>query len=311
LFQHKLLRQKRWHVPVPAHVLNPLASQSLLPKFSSALSLHPPLPTAPSPSRDYVRPDQTTTGDSSTTAADLVQSHNAPTHVESALDIEFDNAWETTSDWNEDDEDAADEENLLCFGQPQLQQQMEEGPTVQLTDGHEQETAVTQSLDARQAREHDFTSTPMNGRENAYPPQNSVVPQPTLETSRPSLYHPRSGSSRGTYLPQGPGRGIGNGTRSGTSGHYPPSANHQISRDAHTSGHSYSERPLGHRRTWGSVNQYDHQQSGPRVWPPPTAPQAMAYEQPPASSYFQNGPSAQQGGYYGGSGGGGYPMNGR
>ena len=32
-----------------------------------------------------------------------------------ALDIEFDNEWETTSDWNEDDEDAIAEENTLCY----------------------------------------------------------------------------------------------------------------------------------------------------------------------------------------------------
>lgn len=31
------------------------------------------------------------------------------------LDVEFENEWETTSDWNEDDEEAAQEENELCF----------------------------------------------------------------------------------------------------------------------------------------------------------------------------------------------------
>lgn len=35
--------------------------------------------------------------------------------ADSAVDIEFENAWETTSDWNEDDDDAIDEENTLCF----------------------------------------------------------------------------------------------------------------------------------------------------------------------------------------------------
>ena len=34
---------------------------------------------------------------------------------ELTLDIEFDNDWETTSDWNEDDDEAAVEENELCF----------------------------------------------------------------------------------------------------------------------------------------------------------------------------------------------------
>jgi CTD kinase subunit gamma len=32
-----------------------------------------------------------------------------------AIDIEFENAWETTSDWNEDDIDAVMEEYTLCF----------------------------------------------------------------------------------------------------------------------------------------------------------------------------------------------------
>lgn len=34
---------------------------------------------------------------------------------ELTFDIEFENEWETTSDWNEDDDDAAREENELCF----------------------------------------------------------------------------------------------------------------------------------------------------------------------------------------------------
>ncbi|KAG7097664.1 hypothetical protein E1B28_004992 [Marasmius oreades] len=31
------------------------------------------------------------------------------------IDIEFDNDWETLSDWNEDDDEACAEENALCF----------------------------------------------------------------------------------------------------------------------------------------------------------------------------------------------------
>ena len=34
---------------------------------------------------------------------------------ELTLDIEFDNEWETTSDWNEDDDEVVAEENMLCF----------------------------------------------------------------------------------------------------------------------------------------------------------------------------------------------------
>lgn len=31
------------------------------------------------------------------------------------IDIEFENAWETTSDWNDDDQEAVKEEIALCF----------------------------------------------------------------------------------------------------------------------------------------------------------------------------------------------------
>jgi hypothetical protein len=34
---------------------------------------------------------------------------------ELTIDIEFENEWETTSDWNEDDDEAALEENALCY----------------------------------------------------------------------------------------------------------------------------------------------------------------------------------------------------
>lgn len=35
--------------------------------------------------------------------------------TESSVDIEFENEWETVSDWNEDDDEACKEENELCF----------------------------------------------------------------------------------------------------------------------------------------------------------------------------------------------------
>lgn len=35
--------------------------------------------------------------------------------AELTIDIEFDNEWETTSDWNEDDDEAVTEENKLCY----------------------------------------------------------------------------------------------------------------------------------------------------------------------------------------------------
>ncbi|KIK61585.1 hypothetical protein GYMLUDRAFT_42596 [Collybiopsis luxurians FD-317 M1] len=37
---------------------------------------------------------------------------------ELSIDIEFDNEWETLSDWNEDDDEACAEENALCFPDP-------------------------------------------------------------------------------------------------------------------------------------------------------------------------------------------------
>ena len=57
-------------------------------------------------------------------------SHNISSHLSSTLasflpltdgqeelsiDIEFENEWETTSDWNEDDDEAVAEESELCF----------------------------------------------------------------------------------------------------------------------------------------------------------------------------------------------------
>ena len=74
--RHKRLRERRWVQPI-SH--NP---HSLLPP---------------------------------TLAAFLPLADDGDGEQELTLDIEFDNDWETTSDWNEDDDDAAEEENLLCF----------------------------------------------------------------------------------------------------------------------------------------------------------------------------------------------------
>lgn len=52
---------------------------------------------------------------------DDTEETGAGTRVEApplAIDIEFENAWETTSDWNEDDVDAIAEESRLCFPEP-------------------------------------------------------------------------------------------------------------------------------------------------------------------------------------------------
>ncbi len=75
--RHKRLRERRWVQPI-SH--NPLPQQ--LPQLASFM------------------PDPNGLGIKGT---------------ELTIDIEFDNEWETTSDWNEDDEEAANEENDLCF----------------------------------------------------------------------------------------------------------------------------------------------------------------------------------------------------
>ena len=75
--RHKRLRERRWVQPVSL-----LQNQPVLACF------------APDP--------------------DLSPSNGMP-GSELALDIEFDNEWETTSDWNEDDEEAITEENILCY----------------------------------------------------------------------------------------------------------------------------------------------------------------------------------------------------
>ncbi|KAF5374659.1 hypothetical protein D9615_008941 [Tricholomella constricta] len=74
--RHKRLRERRWVQPV-AH--NPSSHQA--PPLASFMPLTNP-------------------GDGA---------------QELTIDIEFENEWETTSDWNEDDVDAATEEAELCF----------------------------------------------------------------------------------------------------------------------------------------------------------------------------------------------------
>lgn len=75
--RHKRLRERRWVQPVSL-----LQNQPLLACFAPDPDLHPSEGVA---------------------------------GTELALDIEFDNEWETTSDWNEDDEEAIGEENILCY----------------------------------------------------------------------------------------------------------------------------------------------------------------------------------------------------
>ena len=76
--RHKRLRERRWVQPV-SH-----SSHHQMPPLASFLPLG----------------DQT---------SDDGEQQELP------IDIEFENEWETTSDWNEDDDEAAVEENRLCF----------------------------------------------------------------------------------------------------------------------------------------------------------------------------------------------------
>ena len=75
--RHKRLREKRWVQPI-TH--NP-STQTQLPQLTSFLPL-------------------TEKGDGD---------------LELSIDIEFENDWETLSDWNEDDDEACLEENALCY----------------------------------------------------------------------------------------------------------------------------------------------------------------------------------------------------
>ncbi|KAL4261561.1 CTD kinase subunit gamma [Pleurotus pulmonarius] len=73
--RHKRLRERRWVQPIS---FTPLALASFLPLDE---------PEATSSDKNGPLP----------------------------IDVEFENDWETTSDWNEDDDEAAMEENDLCF----------------------------------------------------------------------------------------------------------------------------------------------------------------------------------------------------
>ena len=83
--RHKRLRERRWVQPV-SHT-----PTSQLPVLASFLPL------------------QKNTSDQNSDQPDL------------PLDIEFENEWETTSDWNEDDDEATAQETNVCFGKPVLQ----------------------------------------------------------------------------------------------------------------------------------------------------------------------------------------------
>jgi CTD kinase subunit gamma len=86
--RHKRLRERRWVQPISHH---PLA-QAFPPPLASFLPL-----------------------DSDVARNGLQPGSGWAPGEELTIDIEFENEWETTSDWNEDDDEAVLEENALCF----------------------------------------------------------------------------------------------------------------------------------------------------------------------------------------------------
>jgi CTD kinase subunit gamma len=86
--RHKRLRERRWVQPTSHH--------SLAQLFPPPLATFLPL-------------------DSDVARKGLQPGAGWGPGEELTIDIEFENEWETTSDWNEDDDEAALEENALCF----------------------------------------------------------------------------------------------------------------------------------------------------------------------------------------------------
>ncbi|QRW12820.1 CTD kinase subunit gamma CTK3 protein [Ceratobasidium sp. AG-Ba] len=141
--RHKLLRQRRWNIPTRA-------GQPYVPRLASAVPttrILPQNPTPTSPTSPVVPSAQLTSPIVPTTNLDpssspitgsmlpLVPKHLPPRHAlrksytEAQLELEvkmhkkqrwissFEQAWETTSDWNEDDIDAVTEEWGQCWGE--------------------------------------------------------------------------------------------------------------------------------------------------------------------------------------------------
>ncbi|KAL5531820.1 hypothetical protein ACEPAF_5383 [Sanghuangporus sanghuang] len=116
--RHKRLRERRWvqplvHGPQSAPIL---ASFAPLPaEMTSSISSSANLGAEEkeeNTSGVTVPPSSDPTSNPVPTSSRTALPSNAP---DLPIDIEFDNAWETTSDWNEDDDEAVAEENSLCY----------------------------------------------------------------------------------------------------------------------------------------------------------------------------------------------------
>jgi CTD kinase subunit gamma len=65
--------------------------------------------------RRWVQPIMHAPAHAAPLASSMPLTDDADGTEELAIDIEFENEWETTSDWNEDDDEAVTEENDLCY----------------------------------------------------------------------------------------------------------------------------------------------------------------------------------------------------
>lgn len=106
-----------------SHLTSPIApthhlDASVSPSTSTGAGNMPPPPPKHLPPRHALRKSYTEAQrerqrQKSRTGGDDAQ--------ETALDIEFEQAWETTSDWNEDDVDAVNEEWNVCWGDEEME----------------------------------------------------------------------------------------------------------------------------------------------------------------------------------------------
>ncbi|CAG7850739.1 SubName: Full=Uncharacterized protein {ECO:0000313/EMBL:CCA68504.1} [Serendipita indica DSM 11827] len=101
--RHKLLRERRWVQRVDRSDSTQPTLAVLLPNSLPPIAVSKSMPPTPSDAMDT---------DETARAGSDSRPQNSP---QLAIDIEFENAWETTSDWNEDDIDAVYEEYMLCF----------------------------------------------------------------------------------------------------------------------------------------------------------------------------------------------------
>ncbi|KZT41888.1 hypothetical protein SISSUDRAFT_1069656 [Sistotremastrum suecicum HHB10207 ss-3] len=102
--RHKRLRERRWVQPIPRS-----SAQPQIPTLASFLPL-------PEDSSDPTSAPSTSASTSASTSTKPLNNSTSSNISGVALeDVEFENAWETTSDWNEDDEEDVQEETRLCF----------------------------------------------------------------------------------------------------------------------------------------------------------------------------------------------------